>query len=369
MTPLPFAVLLLLAAPATPAARPHAPALAGGPPAASDLPAVTELDLRSARQEARERNALFVIVALQQGEESSDRVHRQLFTAKEFARATRDALVLPANDGEHPLIEVTEETDGVERQREVCSAFGLSRCGDHQRNMEHVFREYKVQGALPLPTVLVLLPDGTLSARLYDHDITADAVEKALVEGRAVAGPSASHADLVAARAEIDAARRAEAVADPCRAYRAWRAARDRLPAGVLAAEADRGIEAALASMTARMEACVARMEAGEVADGFRALLALEPDYEGTPLERDLASRIRAAERDPDWKEAARAVRREVEAEGLWREIVALEAEGKGTAALRAARKILRAYADTPAAERVRRRYPGLVDSGDEPTF
>jgi hypothetical protein len=337
-------------------------ALAAGPlRAARRLPEPFPRTLADARLAARGRNVPLLIVALKENEESSDRLRRNTYVAPEFVRACQDAVLLLANDGEHGTKPLEEEHDGVVHTREVCAQYEVTRCGDHQRNMDHVFREFKVDGALGLPLVLVLRPDGQLHGRFQDqHSLSV--LLAALAEVRELAGPGISAADHARARELALRAARAAEAGDHPGAFRAWSSVGEIARAGALSAEAAAGAESARAAMRAAIEAAEERLRSGQVAEGFRALLVLEPSFAGTPLARELTRSIQAAERHPDWKDEIRALRRADEAEGLWQEVARLEADGKASQAERVARRILKGFGDTPAAERVRARYPGLED-------
>ena len=78
--------------------------------------------------------------------------------------------------------------------------------------------------------------------------------------------------------------------------------------------------------------------------EGHRRLVGLVPQCSGTPLEKELARAIAGWERDKRTKDEIAALKREIEAEELWREAQALASEDETRKAEAKVRLLLRKY-------------------------
>ncbi|MEW6074350.1 MAG: hypothetical protein AB1726_17380 [Planctomycetota bacterium] len=313
------------------------------------------------RQESTERNAVLAIFVIQEGEEANDRFRNGVFRHPEIAARCAELLVLLVNDGDHPPRTIREKKDGEVVEREVCSAFGTPTCDDHRRWFQRVFQDYQEGDVLRTPQLLLVLPDGKLHARIVDeHDVPR--IAAVFDRAREVAGPSVRGEALGEVRAEGGAGRAALARCEWLRAFRAWNRVHELAPAGPWAAEAKEGLAAALEGLRGEIAAARARLEAGEIAAGYGRLLELCEELRGSPLEKDAVQAIRAAEKNPAWKEEIRRFQREAAAEAIWQELLAALAAERERAVERLARQILARFGDTKAAARVRERFPDLVE-------
>jgi hypothetical protein len=321
-------------------------------------------DLETARAQSLERNALLAVAIVQDGEEANDRFRDGVLRSAAFVKAAADVVLIVVNDGDHAPREIEEkQKDGQSIKRSVCSAYGTPGCMDHRRQWELVYREYKpADGLMPTPSFLIVLPDRSVDVRLVDVDSPV-AIASALDVARKKAGPSLTSAQVDEVKRLLAVGREAGERLRWVDAWRSYAAAAGIASAGVLAVQARAAEQEALAALRARMDQATGRMQAGQVAEGYAALVLLRAECARMPLEKEVQRVLASAEKNPAWKPAIADWRAGVESEALWKEIEALLEQGKESAAQKAARKLLRKYPRTNAAERVRQRFPDLLEA------
>lgn len=327
-------------------------------------PRIGELD--GAKHEALERNVPLIVIAIQEGEEANDRFYEAVYRHPSFVTTIASVVLLLVNDGDHPQRTLVEEgADGKPVERRVCERYETATCAEHKQNFNRVHQEFNEDGALRTPQMLVLAPQGELRERFVDlHGV--DELTMSIAKAAQAAGPGLSAEQLQEVKKRQAAASGFQRALDWSQAYREWQALLAVASAGAFAEEAKAGAERALGQLRADMDKASAAMQAGKVVDGYVALVKLGLVLAGTPLEKDHKKALQAAERNKDWRPAIEAHKRAVEADGLWQEIETLLAAEQAEKALRVGERILRRFADTPAAERVRQQWPDLEQSLQE---
>ncbi len=360
-----LAAVLLAALPARPLGqKKDAPKKA--PPAAALRAEPWLGEFEGARTSVRERNTPLVILALLEGETTSDRVREELYRGKDFLAALQGAQLVLINDGDHPQkkIQVPDPTNPKSPpiERSVCSVYETPSCADHKRSWNRVYQEFQVEGEMRLPQLIVLGPAGAEHGRLVDEIQRAQAV--ALVDAaKAAAGkPLTEEAlrDVQDALRGMQALERAQVWLEVLSHARRVLAITEK---SAHADEARGGEERALTALRADLAAQRARVEAGELEAGYARLRGLRGALSGTPLEKESADLVSALERDKRFKDALAAIRRREEADLLWKECEAALAEGKTASAERLAARLLQRFADTPAAEKAKARFPELAET------
>lgn len=323
-------------------------------------------DYDSAQRASLERNTPLLVVVIQEGEEANDRFRDGIWKAKDFAFAVQPVIVVLVNDGRHPPEVVKEERNGVETEVQRCSVYHTPTCADHKRNWTRAYQEFNEGGEMKTPQVLAVLPSGEVEDRLVDVPALARVV-KMIEAARAKAGPSLSAEELLEVRRSLGSAASYEKGRVWPQAWAAYARVLELTAASVYADDARAGIERALAGMQGEIDAALARIEAGEVARGYRKLLDLAQELAPTPLAKPLGKTIKGIERTKEYKDVVQGVKRELAAEALWDKVSAALAAGKDKAAERHAKTLLRKYGDTPAAGLARDRFPHLVEGDGAP--
>lgn len=333
--------------------------------AADDRPRPTAFQgsLEAAQELALERNTPLVLVIVQEGEEANERFRDGLLFSDEFVEAMADSLLVLVNDGAHEMIEKRIEVDGRRQTIRVCEAYHTPNCEEHRRNWDAVARAYSENGLVRTPQVVIARPNAEVHRRV--HDVPPNGVAPyvaALQEVQRAAGPSLTREQVIAVRNLLPRARTASADADWLSAHALWGEILTHARGGVYAEEARPALERALGGLRELLSSTLARMEEGEVREGYELLLELVPALEGTELEREASRTLRNVERRREWKDVIDTVKREREAMELLDEVEAHVQAGDRTKALRPLRKLMRRFEGTPAYERALRRYPGLVE-------
>ncbi|MEX1026252.1 MAG: hypothetical protein WD226_14350 [Planctomycetota bacterium] len=323
-------------------------------------PAIYPGDFDQARAHAKERNAVIVLGVIQENEVTNDEFKDRVWQHADFQNATADTITLLVNDGKHRSTKITEELpNGETIEREVCSSFHTDSCGVHERLWNLAYQEFNIDGDMRTPQLIVLLPDGKEHGRLIDEQNLATNL-KLIAKAKEAAGPSLSAKALGIVKRESDIAAQHAGAGRHGAAWHAWQRVLAETRAGPFHSVAQAGVEAALAGYRAAVEDAEARLEAGEIVDGWSRLVELGEEWAGSTLEKEHAKRLRQVERDKRYKEVIEAHRRELEAEQLWREIEALINADEESKAERLAAKLVRKYGETKAAERARREFPDL---------
>lgn len=323
----------------------------------SRIPKAWLSDLDSARKASRERNTPIIVVIIQEGEEANDRYRDGIYRSTKFAQATKHAIVLLVNDGQHPQKKIVEERDGEKFERQVCQHFETPGCAAHRRNMTRIFQEYTQGEEMTTPQTIAILPNGKIHKRLMDVPALSQVIGLVL-EAHRIAGPSVSAEQLDRIKKHLDTAMTMTRARLWVEAWRAYASALEVTEYGFFADEARQGRDVALAGMKSDLDAALEKMKTGAVEDGFGQLMKLRAGFEGTPLQKEIEKTIKSAERNKEWKDAIRSWKRKQDAEELWKRVVEALAAEKQKTAERHAKTILKRFGDTPAADRVRERFP-----------
>ena len=338
----------------------HAPAPAARPDV-SELEAWTG-DVAGARREAAERNVPLLVHLILEDEEHNDLYRDQLLPNAELLELSRLAVVIVANNGSHPQETVKEKTeDGHVVERVRCSVYPMfERCNGHADVWQELYIELREDdGALRCPQTLIELPGGKVS---WHHDVanppTQAELNGALKRAQKAAGPGLSSDQLRSVKVSVQNARtmtRARAWPD---AWRHWQAVLAIAEAGKFAEEARAGSEACLEEIRGEVKAAQALLVPGTAVQGYAKLVELAKACADLPLARDLARAVKEAERIDEIEEEIERYKHEQEALELLREAEAHVDAGDEGKAERAVKKLLRKYADTPAAQQARERWP-----------
>ncbi|MEM7307247.1 MAG: hypothetical protein AAF682_11285 [Planctomycetota bacterium] len=315
---------------------------------------------------ARERNAPLAVLAILEGEMTSDRVRDEIFKGDDFNRVAAHTVFLLVNNGDHAQKTLVEKNaKGEKVERKVCSVFEVPTCSDHKRSWKRVFQEHSEGEDMVVPALIVLMPNGEEHGRSQDEIQTGEAID-IIRKARALAGPSLTKDELLEVKGKLDTGESSEKTRFFETAWKAYSRVLEITESSVWADRARAGRDRAAVAMQRNVDEALAKMEAGSVELGYERLLQYQVDYAGTPLEKPLKDTLKKVERRKEWKDAIAAVKHRRDADEIWAKCEEALAQGKKTVAERHAKRILKKFADTPAAELVRQRFPKLVegDSG-----
>jgi hypothetical protein len=335
---------------------------------ARDAPPVVPFQgtLAEARSLASDRHVPLLVLVIYEDDAWDPKDHHdqvELIAAvqsdRDLAQPLERALVALACNRVHEL-ETIEVGEGEARRTvKRCPSYHTDSCSVHQRLFEDAYVAWNTDGALVSPYVALLAPDGEIRMRRDDGSSPSGkelraAIEKA--QERAGLGlTAAEHARVLGLCADGRAAAQRKLHGN---AWRAWDAVLGVTQNTRYAEEARAGSEAALAGMATVREQARGEVAAGHAVEGYRLLVELQEQAQGTPIERDLAKEVRALETDKAHREAIQAFKREREAAALLAEVETLFAAGDERRARAKLRGLLRRYRDTEAAAQARERWP-----------
>jgi hypothetical protein len=240
-------------------------------------------------------------------------------------------------------------------------------CREHRAAWDELYLEYREEnGDLKCPQTIVLLPDGKESGRINTSHTPEPAEVVALVAAAvAAAGPGLSEDDLAFVQQNLEEGRRLAADSKWIGAWRAWSAVLTKPRVKPYAEEAEREGQKAETGMKGQVEAIAARLVPGTAAKAFEELSAFLTEAAGTPIEKDVAARLKKAESDKAIAGEIKAWRLSVEADGLLREATVLTDSGETKKAERVIKKLLGPkYAGTAAQETARKLWPDVAVGG-----
>jgi len=329
-------------------------------------------ELDAARKEARERNTPVLILAALDGEEGSTRFHDAIMGTNREAMATAVAstIVIIVNNGTHELKKVRrKDANGDDLEIEVCSSWETKSCDVHQKNWDDVYLEFTADagddgegGAWALPELILLTPLGEVAWRDSGDPMSIANVETQVKEARRVAGPSLTKKELTLVKRLLDDGRtmmRAKSWHD---AWHAWAGILAITEKSVYAEEAGREQPKALEGMGKDLDKLVAQLVPATARSAYVQMVELAKGFSGTPLDARMKSELKKAEKNKELKAIIAAVKLELQADALFDKAMALFDAGKEKQALKELKKILsKKFRQTPAAQRVRERFPELV--------
>ncbi len=323
--------------------------------------------LDEAQVSAEERNVPLIVIAILE-DPASDVLdfRRAVLSDGKLAEASRLAVVLLTNNGLHPLIKIKELVNGVETEREVCSAYRTSGCSAHQRVFDEIYNAFQVDGELILPFVAILTPDRKVRDTFADGSCPSlKSVVSAYQGARREAGEGLTIQGLAEVRALLARGEQkleARAFGDAWRAFaRVLEITQKTRYADTARAQRTQ----ALGGLEAQRDAALAKLEAGQVAVGYGELRDIEMDAVGTPLEKEIPKIRKQVERDKRWRDEIAGLKLELEAGTLLEEATRLFGRGEDKKGAARVRQLFRKYAKTQAAADARQRWPELAPKQD----
>jgi hypothetical protein len=319
--------------------------------------------LEEAQVSAYDRNVPLVVIAILEDEADDVIAFREeVLSNRDLATASQLAVLLLTNNGLHPTTTIREEVDGTTVEREVCSIYRTGSCGAHQKVFDQVYNAFHVDGELILPFVSILTPERQV------HDTFADGsapnlgeVLKSYEGARRKAGEGLTLQGLAEVRAHLARGAQEIEAADWPDAWRAYAKVLEITQETRYADEARAQQKTALGGLETKRDTALARLEAGEVAAGYGALLELSLAVVGTPLEDELPKLLKKLERDKRFKEEIAVLKKEHEARLYLEEAERLFRAGEDKKAAAKVRQLHRKYAGTKAAELAKERWPDLA--------
>jgi hypothetical protein len=321
--------------------------------------------LAEARTRAKDRNVPILAHVVLDGEEASDTYRTKVLADAGLTLKSAECLVIVANNGMHAKTKINETSDGEKRQREVCSVFPMfASCGDHQAAWNDLYLELQDEnGTMHCPQTAVYAPDGKLAGRINNSVAPEpDEVIAEIVAVQAVAGPGLTDAQLDTVRKSLElGANRlaAKAWADAWKSYATVLSITKKSP---YAEEALKHQPAALAGLKEEFTRISALLVPGTAVKGFQELTAFARDTVGTPLEAEVAARLKKVETEKAILPELTAWRVSNEADQLLRDARDLFEKKQDKQADRMVRKLFsKKFAATPAAETARKLWPEIA--------
>lgn len=341
----------------------------GGPPpkAAAVVPVLAPWKgkLEDARAAAKERNVPIVVHVILEAEESNDQYREKILPDVELLKASVAALVLVANNGTHERKRVDVVVDGEKTTREVCAAYPMfDACAQHQAAWDEIYKEYhEDNGDLKCPQTIVLAPDGSDAGRINTSNVPeAGEISALIVAAVAKAGPGLTEDQLALVKKSLEEGRRLAADQKWVDAWRSWTAVLAITQKSTFAEEARREEPKAVAGMKAEFERLSALLVPGTAAKAYEELSKYAAAVVGTPLEREVAARLKKADGDKTIQPEIKAWRLSVEADALLREANGHIDNGDAKKAEKVVRKLLGPrFAGTPAQETARKLWPEIA--------
>jgi hypothetical protein len=339
----------------------------GGTPARAAPPpplAPWRGNLADARAAAKERNVPILVHVILEAESSNDAYRDKVLPDPDLLRRSVQALVIVANNGQHPPKRIEEVVEGQTTSREVCSVYPLfAQCQQHRAAWDEIYLEWREEnGDLLCPQTVVLTPDGKLSGRINTRSAPEPSeVVALLADALGKAGPGLTEAQYAQVKQGLEEARRLASAADWAAAWKAWSGVLAVTQGGPWAEEARREQPKALAGLGAELERRAAGLVPGTAAQAFESLTAFAAEVAGTPVEKDVAARLKKAEADKAIRGEIQAWRLGREADALLREATLLTDAGETKKAERVIKKLLGPrYANTPAQATARQLWPDI---------
>jgi len=346
----------------------------GGPPskAAAVVPALQPWKgkLADAKAMAKERNVPVLVHIILEAEESNDAYREKILTDSDLLKRSPSALVIVANQGQHESKKIEVLVDGEKTQATVCSVYPMfDNCQQHQAAWEEIYLDYREEsGDMMCPQTVVLAPNGTLSGRINTSSVPEPSeIGALLVAAIAKAGPGLTEEQLVVVKKALEDGRRLTAEENWIPAWHAWSSVLAITPKSPHA-DAARPEEAkALAGMQTEFERIAALLVPGTAAKGYAELTQFATEIVGTPLEKDVALRIKKADGDKAIQPELKAWKLSAEADALLREANGLIDTGEEKKAEKVVRKLLGPrFAGTPAQETAKKLWPEIATEIDK---
>lgn len=321
--------------------------------------------LADAKAAAKERNVPVLVHVILEAEQSNDGYRDKILPDPELVKVSVGALVLVANNGNHPSKRVDVVVDGEKTTREACSVYPtFDNCQQHRAAWDEIYLAYREEnGDLKCPQTVVLAPDGQEAGRINTSSVPEPSEITALVVAAiAKAGPGLTEDQLDVVKKSLDDGRRAASEKSWIDAWRAWSTVLALTQKSAYADEARKEEPKALAGMQQEFERIAALLVPGTAAKGYEELSKYGVEVAGTPLEKDVAARLKKADADKALQPELKAWRLSTEADALLREANVLTDGNETKKADKVIRKLLGArYAGTPAQETARKLWPDIA--------
>ncbi len=322
-------------------------------------------NLADARTSAKERNVPILIHIILEGEEQNDEYRDKILPEPELRKRSLNALVIVSNRGQHEKKRIDVVVDGEKLQREVCAVFPMfAACQEHQAAWDEIYLEYREEdGDMKCPQTVVLTPDGKQSGRINTASVPEPGEIGALVvEAIAKAGPGLTEDQLALVKKSLEEGRRAAASQTWTLAWRAWSAVLAITQKSPYADEARGEEPKAVAGLQAELERIGSLLVPGTAAKGYEALMKFRDEATGTPIEKDIAARIKKTESDRVIQPELKAWRLSAEADVLLREATTLFDANDAKKGEKAVRKLLGArFASTGAQDTAKKLWPAIA--------
>lgn len=327
-------------------------------------------ELEAARVSAKERGVGLLILAMLSDEEDNDAFADNLADNRNLGIATQNVIVVLVNNGTHDQRDKTFIENGEKVTRKVCSVFHTRNCTEHQRNWDVVYRDYVLifdpEADWSLPEAIILDPEGEIHERLGEGVQPDESdIESSIKEVQRKFGLGLTVEQVRAVKAAGDIAKKRARREEWAGAYTEYQKVLALATRGRFADEADLAAKVALEKMGDALREASSKLTPESIRVGFSALMKMKVEYAGTPLEKEVATTIKKAEKDKSLKDLIEVIKSEFKAAELWEEAQALIKQGERKKALRIAKKLLgRKYASTPAAEAARKEFAELKGDG-----
>ncbi len=317
-----------------------------------------------AKASAKERNVPILVHVILEDEETSDQYRDTILKDADLVKRSASALVIIANNGKHERKQIEVVVDGALTKRDVCSAYPmLGKCEEHNATWDDIYAAFRDEaGDLGCPQTIVLGPDAEISGRIDTRSTPqAGEIGALIVTAIAKAGPGLSIDEFERVQRGLELGRKSAAEKEWIAAWKAWSGVLAITEKSKFADEARAEEPKALAAMQAEFERISAGLVPGTAAKAFEELTAFGEAAAGTPLEKDVALRLKKAEGDKAIREELKAWRLAQEADALLREATDLTDAGDTKKAEKIVRKLLGTkYAGTPAQATARKLWPEL---------
>lgn len=324
--------------------------------------------LSEARALAADRNVPLLVVVVYEDEDwNYDEDHDQIDLVRAvlgdeaLGKVLQRAVVALGCNRVHEMETVEVGEGEAKRTVKRCPAYHTDSCKVHQQLFADGYAAWNDDGALVSPHVVLLLPSGEVAMQRVDGSSPkvkelVTAVERA----QKAAGPGLTADEHARVKDLCKRGRDAVAGAHPGLAWHAWDEVLAITQGTRYGEEARQGNEAALAAMEAVRAGAREEVAAGRAVEGYRRLIELQAECDGTPIERELAKEVHALETDKAYREEIAAFKREREAAAMLVEVEDLLRAGEERRATLKLKALLRRYEGTKAATQARERWPEL---------
>lgn len=318
-----------------------------------------------AKAAAKERNVPILVHIILEGEEQNDEYREKILTDPDLLKRSPSALVIVSNKGQHPSKKIEVVVDGEKTQRDVCSVYPMfDTCQQHQAAWDELYLEYREEnGDMMCPQTVVLAPDGTLAGRINTSNVPEPSeIGALLVAAIAKAGPGLTEEQLVTVKKALEDGKRLAAEQKWIPAWHAWSSVLAITQKSPYADTARAEEPKALAGIQKEFERIAALLVPGTAAKAYEELTRFAAEIAGTPIEKDVAARIKKADGDKAIQPELKAWRLSVEADALLREANGLTDTGDKKKAEKVVRKLLGPrFAGTPAQETAKKLWPEIA--------